>query len=158
MSRSSWSWSFFYEKPVHLLITDTSYILEEAKRVNQAALEEIFGRRSAQVGPSSLLQRVPRGAHPFVTGSLTGHRTDSSAHGSRSHVVWPSARSSRLPGPTSTESWSPARSSPTPAPSLSGWPPDPCRLHSLKRHRCHSLLCHVMSWVLFSGFRFIFTQ
>ena len=50
---------FFYEKPVHLLITDTSHILEEVERVNQAALEEIFGQRFAQVAAGAASSLVP---------------------------------------------------------------------------------------------------
>jgi len=34
--------NFFCEKPVDMLFPDTSHILEEAERVIQAALEEIF--------------------------------------------------------------------------------------------------------------------
>ena len=56
---------FFYEKPVHMLVTDTSHIWEEAEGVNRAALEQLFGRGSAQVaagGSSSLVP--PKGPPP----------------------------------------------------------------------------------------------
>jgi len=44
---------------VDLLITHTAHILEEADRVNQAALHDIFGRRSAQVAAGAASSPVP---------------------------------------------------------------------------------------------------
>jgi len=48
---------FSEDKPVHLYFRDTTHILEEAERVNQAALDETFGRSSSREasGPASSL-------------------------------------------------------------------------------------------------------
>jgi len=54
---------FFYDKPVHLLVTDTSHIWEEAERVNRAALE-IFGRGSSQVAAGDASSLVPPASPP----------------------------------------------------------------------------------------------
>jgi len=112
---------FFYDKPVHTMGTDVTHIREEAERVNCAALEKIFGLGSARVQrvplPSSLprhslppcqsvLQRGPRGARFLFAGSLTVCQI---VPGSRSHVVWPSARPLLAPSPSSPEVWPSAR-------------------------------------------------
>ena len=125
---------FFFEKPMHLLITDSAHILEEAEKVNQAALEEIFGQRSAQVAAGAASSHVPpacsRGGPPIRR--------------------WKSDRpSDRLQGPTSPNPWSPASSSPTPA----------LPLHVVARGRPGGwvivCLCHVMGFVFLSClFRF----
>jgi len=55
--------NFFKEKPVHTLQTDTTYILEKARRVSRAALAEFFGLGSARVaagGASSLVPPEPQ--------------------------------------------------------------------------------------------------
>ena len=55
---------FFNEKPVHMLVTDTSYIWEEAERVNSAALKEIFGLGYARVAAGDASSLVPPKSQP----------------------------------------------------------------------------------------------
>ena len=80
--------NFFDKKPVHMLPMDTTYIWKETKRVNRAALEELFGLGGCTCGASSLVPPDPQspelpGSHP-LRGAELWHLPTSSPEGARS--------------------------------------------------------------------------